>query len=102
MAKRQAASLISVRAQREIEAARAWWAKHVCTREFDDAIAAALDRLEQFPEIAPRVKRGRRWLTTRRYILDRVGYHLYYELNPEEGTILVTCFWHEQRRKPRL
>lgn len=94
--------VFDTRANREIEEARAWWAEHVRTPLLDDAIAAALDRLEQFPEIAPRVPLRGRWSTTRRYILDRVGYHLFYQYNARAGTILVICFWHERRRKPRL
>ena len=74
----------------------------MCTSALDDALAAALDRLEQFPEIGARVKRRGRWLTTRRYILAKVGYHLYYEHSAASAAIEVVCFWHERRRPPRL
>lgn len=102
MTKRAVTAIIDARALREIDEARAWWAEHRRTPDLDDAIAAALDRLEQFPEISPRVKRGSRWTTTRRYILDRVGYHLYYRFDERTGTLFVRSLWHERRSKPRL
>ena len=100
--KRPLTAILSARAQQEIEEARAWWVEHRHTPELDDSIAAALDRLEQFPEIAPRVKSGGRWTTTRRYILDGVGYHLYYRFDAHTQTLFVRSLWHERRRKPRL
>jgi plasmid stabilization system protein ParE len=102
MAKRRITVVFDVRANRELDDAQAWWAEHRRTPDLDDAIAAALDRLGQFPEIAPRVKRRGLWTTTRRYILDRVGYHLYYRYEARTRTIYVRSIWHERRRKPRL
>jgi plasmid stabilization system protein ParE len=98
----RAVIVFSDRANRELDEARAWWQAHIHTSELDDAVAAALDRLELFPELASRVPRRGHWTTTRRYVLERVGYHLYYKYTPRTGTILVLCFWHERRRKPRL
>jgi ParE toxin of type II toxin-antitoxin system, parDE len=103
MAKAPIRVLFDIRASREIDDARAWWAENRCTTDLDDALAEALDRIEQFPEIAPRVKSGGRWTMTRRYILGRrVGYHLYYDYNPRGLRIYVRSLWHERRPKPRL
>lgn len=100
MPKRPTTIIFSARAKRDLDEARAWWAEHRRTRSLDDALAAALHLLEAFPEIGPRVQIRGQWSTTRRIVLDSVGYHLYYRFDAD--TIFVRCFWHERRRKPRL
>jgi plasmid stabilization system protein ParE len=102
---RRYAILLSQRASREIDAARAWWIEHrdPTAGVFDDAIATALGRLEAFPEMGPRVRIRARWsATVRRVQLDPIGYHLYYRVDGPEERIVVICFWHERRRSPRL
>jgi plasmid stabilization system protein ParE len=93
--------LISQRAAREIDAAHAWRAEHAAGSPgiIGDELAAAFRRLEALPEIGPR------WTaspTVRRIRLDRIGYHLYYDIDVRSKRITVLCFWHERRRAPRL
>ena len=95
--------LFSARAKRELDEVRAWWAKHhPGTRVLDDALARALHLLEVFPEMGPRAQIRGQWSTTRRIIIDPVGYHLYYRFDPQARTILVRALWHERRRRPRF
>lgn len=94
--------LFTARATRELDDALAWWAEHRGTRALADALAAALMLLDRFPEMAPRVISRGRWTTTRRYILNVGGYHLYYRYDAHTRTIVVRSLWHERRPKPQV
>jgi plasmid stabilization system protein ParE len=94
--------IFSTRASGDVDAARMWWVEHRGTPALGNALAAALDRIGRFPEIGALVKKRGKWSKTRRYILDGVGYHLYYDYSASTGVIVVTRFWHESRRPPRL
>lgn len=94
--------VFTARANREIDEALAWWGQRGGARALADELAAALALLERFPEIGPRVKSRGRWTMTRRYVLDRMGYHLYYRFEARTQTILVRSRWHERRAKPQL
>jgi plasmid stabilization system protein ParE len=102
MTKRAVATIFTERATREAEDAKDWFAEQGRGDELDDAIAAALNMLERFPAMGALVERRGRWGPTRRYILDRVGYHLYYDYKPRLRTIHVRSLWHERRPPPRL
>ena len=96
------AILLSSRARREIDDARAWWVENRGGTALDDAIAAVLQQIERFPGSGALVPRGSTWTTTRKIHVGRTGYQLYYLVHERAGTILVRCFWHERRRPPRL
>ncbi len=93
--------LLSERARKEIGEAAAWWALQGRDRLIDDAVTAVLVKLEQFPEMAPRVRLRGRLSTTRRAFVEP-AYYLYYSYEPKTETLLVRCFWHEKRKGPRL
>jgi plasmid stabilization system protein ParE len=97
--------VLSGRARAEIDKAKAWWQKRNPARALaiDDDLAAAYERLERFPEIGPPVEVRRRTSAgTRRYILENVGYHVYYRPDHQAKLIIVVLFRHEARRHPKL
>jgi plasmid stabilization system protein ParE len=99
-------TIFSVRAVRESNEARAWLEAHLGTARvllLNDEVNAALDKLELLPELGAIVRtRSREQPLTRRVILDRSGYHLYYRVHHDSRLIEVVCLWHEKRRPPRL
>jgi plasmid stabilization system protein ParE len=99
---RRFAIIVSARASREIDEAARWWAERGSTTRIDNALAATLQRLQTFPEIAPRAKLKGKWSAVRRAPVDPVGYHLYYRVDRQTEVIFVECFWHASRRPPRL
>jgi plasmid stabilization system protein ParE len=101
---RRFSTIFSARAARESDAARTWLAEHEGAdgvELLNAEVRAALDRLEVLPEMgAPaRVRLGA--TTTRRIVLERSGYHLYYRAHLKTRLIEVVCLWHERRRPPR-
>ncbi|MFT3764039.1 MAG: type II toxin-antitoxin system RelE/ParE family toxin [Minicystis sp.] len=99
---RRCVVILNPRAVREIDEAARWWADRGAPTRIDDAIAGTLQRIEAFPEMAPRVKIAGKWSDVRRAAVDPVGYHLYYRIDIEAGRITVECFWHQRRRPPRI
>lgn len=103
---RQFTTLFSRRAVRESDEARAWLEEHLGAERvarLNAEMNAALNRLEMFPEMGAIVRRGASGQpTTRRIILDRSGYHLYYRPHMDRCIIEVVCLWHEKRRPPKL
>jgi plasmid stabilization system protein ParE len=91
--------LLEARATRELDRIRAEGrAPHL-----DDAVGAALERLEVLPEMGPPAwLRGRWSKTIRKLSLGRTGYLLYYRVHFEAELIQVLNVWHERRRAPRL
>jgi plasmid stabilization system protein ParE len=94
--------IINPRAAREIDEAARWWAERGAPTRIDDAVARALERIERFPDIAPRVQIDGAWSEVRRRAVDPVDYHLYYRVDRQGQRIFVECFWHQRRPPPKL
>ena len=99
-------TVFSARAVRESNEARTWLGEHM-GQEFVDRLSnevnAALDRLEHCPESGAIVRtRARAQPFTRRIILGRSGYHLYYRPHLATSVIEVVCLWHEKRVPPKV
>jgi hypothetical protein len=73
MPKRPITIIFAARAKLEIDEAQAWWAQNRGTHALADAVATVLERLQAFPQIAPRVQINGTWSTTRRAAVDPVG-----------------------------
>jgi len=69
----------------------------------DDAIAKALDLLQELPEMGAPVRRRGAWSTTvRSWILGDTGYVLFYRVPPYANLLEILLVWHAKRRPPRL
>jgi len=76
------------------EAVRWYDARHVgLGREFFDAVVEAVETLQANPEMGAPISADRR---TRRLLLARFPYHLFYRLAPTE--IIVVAVAHTKRR----
>lgn len=87
---------VKTRAQRQIEAAAAWWARNrsAAPGAIRHDLHAALEALVQQPGIGTRVENAVD-PTTRRLYLARTRYFVYYR---QSGLILdVVAFWHASR-----
>ena len=94
---------VAARADRQIRAAAAWWAKNrtYAPALFAEDLEAALDLIEEFP-YAGEVISHRRIRGLRRVLLSQVRYHLYYEV-VGPGVVRILSLWHTSRgRMPRL
>lgn len=87
---------IKPRARREIHAAAAWWSENRLSAP--GAVASdlkdALELLIEFPDIGTKVDNARS-PETRRWLLERVGYHIYYR--PRGKFLEVVSFWATDR-----
>jgi plasmid stabilization system protein ParE len=93
--------IVMPRAQRQIRAAVEWWYRNrdkapgAFTEELDETRDLIVDK----PAIGHIVHARRPG--TRRVLMERVRYYLYYRLNPD-GDVEVLSVWHASRRPPRL
>ena len=95
------AVLIKARARREIVEAARWWSANrpAAPGAVAHDLREALD-LAEFPRIGTRVENTRD-PETRRWLLKRVGYHLYYR--PRGSVLEVVAFWSTDREHlPRV
>jgi plasmid stabilization system protein ParE len=93
---------VTPRAFQHLASAAAWWrinrpaAPGAIANDFE----AGVKLLALEPGIGSR-STSRRYPELRRLLLDRVHYHIYYDVRP--GKIVVLAFWHERRESlPRL
>ena len=89
---------IKPRARREINAAAEWWSENRLSAP--GAVAAdlkdALDLLVEFPGIGTKVE-NTKYPETRRWLLKRIGYHVYYR--PRGQLLEVVSFWGADRER---
>ena len=94
---------VTATADAQVQAIGGWWqvnrpdAPDLFVREFADA----LDRLEATPFSgaeypAPRPE------GTRRILLPRTRYHVYYTVDRSRRVVVVRAVWHASRRGPKL
>jgi len=93
--------IITPRARRQIEAAKAWWLRNrdKAPAALGDEIDRGLELIAERPRIGTRVYRLRR-RGARKLYLERVRYDLYYEVR--RNKLFVLSLWHASRRPPRL
>lgn len=99
---KRAAVLLSPRVVREIDEAASWWAERGAPSLVDDALAAAMEFVQSFPEASPLIKCRGRWSKVRRASVEPLGYNLFYSYDAGARLILVRSFRHRSRRPPRL
>jgi len=92
--------IVTPRAQRQIARARAWWLKNrdKAPEAFDEELERAYALLLDRPMVGRRVHTRRRG-GARVITLDRIRYHLYYEIRDD---VVILLLWHASRRPPRL
>jgi plasmid stabilization system protein ParE len=88
--------LVKPRARREIHEAAAWWSENRLSAPGAVAhdLKEALELLVEFPGIGTRVENAKS-PETRRWLLKRVGYHIYYR--PRGQHLEVVAFWGAER-----
>ena len=93
---------IKPRARREISEVAAWWSENrlAAIGAVSNDLREALDLLVEFPGIGTKVENSKS-AETRRWLLKRVGYHVYYRVR---GNLLeVVAFWGTDREHaPRI
>lgn len=93
--------IVSREAREEIERAGRWWRENrpLNPSLFRRELAQARSTIAELPELAPRVGTT----STRRLLLPRTQYFLFYRYEPTARTIFVVMLWHTARgAKPRL
>jgi plasmid stabilization system protein ParE len=90
---------VVVPADREIFSARRWWRSHRlgAPDALDDEFSRALGLLARHPEIGA-LTTSVRAAHTRRIVLPRSRYVLYYRVVPAAMRIEILAFWHTSRR----
>jgi plasmid stabilization system protein ParE len=94
--------VVTKRAAAQIERAAAWWEKNRLSAPgaVADDFQAARDLLAFEPGIGSNCE-SVRYPNLRRWGLDRVHHHIYYDIRP--GKLVVLAFWPQQRKRgPRL
>ena len=85
------------RADLEAEKANRWSQRHRTRGDvFREEYGAALSFLEHSAEIPP-VALKVRGVETRRVLLRRAGCHVYYQLEPGTGDVLIVSIWGSRR-----
>ena len=89
------------RAFRQLRNAKSWWLDHrdKAPDAFDDDIADQIGRLLSNPYLGSAVRNASR-SNTRRVLLPRIRYYLYYRVQDER--LLIIALWHSSRRPPKL
>jgi plasmid stabilization system protein ParE len=93
---------IKPRARREINAAAAWWSDNrpAAPGAIAQDLREAFDLLVEFPGLGTRVENAKS-PDTRRWLLRRVGCHIYYRVRGNR--LEVVAFWSADRgRGPRI
>lgn len=93
--------VVTRRAAAQIERAAAWWAENRVGAP--DAIADDFEEAKALLAVQPGVgsrSTTERYSELRRLYLERVGYHIYYEVRGSK--VVVLAFWHGSRgREPK-
>ena len=89
---------VAARADREIRAASAWWAKNrpYAPRLFAEDLEAAFDLIEQFPHAGEPVIH-RRIEGLRRVLMNHVQYYVYYTILGDEEAVEILALRHTSR-----
>jgi len=88
--------VVTKRAAAQIERAAAWWAENRAGAF--DAIADDFEEAKSLLAVQPGVgsrSATERYPQLRRFYLERVRYHLYYEVRGSK--VVVLAFWHGSR-----
>jgi plasmid stabilization system protein ParE len=90
---------IAPRALADVAAVARWWQKNRlgAPRLFQQELDAALCAIAERPEIGPRIPL-RRYPNARSYVLQRTGYVVLYNVDPETMQITVVRVRHGKRR----
>jgi plasmid stabilization system protein ParE len=92
---------MSQRALCALESARGWWRRNrdKAPAAFDDDVEEAFSRIveQPFNGVESRDRRDRR---TRRVLVERIRYYIYYRVT--DDAVEVLTIWHASRRPPRL
>ena len=92
----------NARALREIAAVGDWWREHRETSGIiGDQVTWITGLLALNPYMGRAVPNARR-RTLRRVYLDRIHYHLYYQVDQQRERIVVVSLWYASRRPPRF
>ena len=93
--------VVSLRARRDLNAARAWWLRNrdKAPAAFDENVSDALKRIVDQPLTGTPV-RSRNGRTLRRYLAERIRYYIYYRVTEREVGVITV--WHASRRPPKL
>ena len=94
--------VVTKRAAAQIERAATWWKKH--RLDAPDAVVDDFEEAKELLAFQPGIGskcESERYPNLRRWPLDRVHRHIYYDVRP--GKLVVLAFWPQQRgRAPRL
>jgi plasmid stabilization system protein ParE len=92
------AVVLARRAERQLEAALAWWAANrpAAPNLLLDEFTRALELLSLQPSIGA-TARSERLRGLRRVLLEPVGYHIYYRVRPVRRSVEVLALWHARR-----
>lgn len=93
---------VTRRALGQIERAATWWATNrlAAPGAITDDFETAKNLLARQPGMGSRSE-SRRFPELRRLYLERVRYHIYYDVRP--GKVVVLAFWHASREHaPKL
>ena len=92
--------IVTPRAQRQIARARAWWLNNrdKAPEAFDEELERGYALLLDQPYVGQRIRTKRRGGALR-ITLERIRYHLYYEVRE---AVFILSLWHASRRPPRL
>ncbi|KYG08745.1 hypothetical protein BE21_21905 [Sorangium cellulosum] len=103
MTPRSLAVAVTKRAAVEVATASAWWAENrpAAPGAVTDELARALSLLQTAPDAGVRVANAR-LAGVRRLFLERIDYHLSYQLSARRSRLTVLAFWHARRRPPLL
>jgi len=91
-------------AQRQVRAIEGWWVVNRTKAPglFTQELEAAVLRLEEAPHAGSLFDTPRP-ANTRRMLLRRSGYHVYYTIEEQLATVTIRAVWHAARgRAPRL
>jgi plasmid stabilization system protein ParE len=88
--------VVTKRARSQIERADAWWREN---REASpDALVEELSRVFDLLSATPMIGQSAS-LGTRRVLLKRVHYFLYYRYRPNAKRVEIAALWHTRRMK---
>lgn len=88
--------VVTKRAAAQIERAAAWWEQN--RRSAPGAIADDFEQAKTLLAFEPGIgstSATQRYPRLRRFYLERVCYHIYFEVR--DATVVVLAFWHESR-----
>lgn len=90
---------IAPRALADVAAIAQWWQKRRlgAPRLFQQELGAALVAIAERPEIGPRIPL-RRYPNARSYVLQRTGYVVLYNVDPDAMEVTVVRVRHGKRR----